>query len=456
VSIRWPSRARDAGPRPGAGRLARNLLCLLAACFGNPAALAGEIVRAEGSLPAGGRWAAERPSNWNGTLLLYSRGYGAPEEVPLAPRGTREWLLTQGYAIAGANYSAPGWALEEAVPDQLATLDLVAQSFGAPRRVIAWGSSMGGLVTVALAERHPDRIDAALTSCGSVGGSVGMMNMALDGAFVFKTLLAPKSDIRLTRIDDDRANGARAQAVLDAAQQTPAGRARIGLAAVLAGLPTWTQPETPRPAPTDHEERQRQAAAAFVMGVFFPRVDQERRAGGIYSWNEGVDYGAQLRASGRMAHVQALYELAGLDLRADLGRLSREPRIKADPTAVSYMTRHYVPSGDLRVPLFSYHEIGDGMTSPSLQSAYSDAVHTAGRQSNLATGWVLAAGHCRFHLTEHAAALRAVEERLDSGRWNVAPAVLNGGKAGSIEAPARFFSPEPPVFLRPFSSRMEK
>ena len=56
------------------------------------------------------------------------------------------------------------------------------------------------------------------------------------------------------------------------------------------------------------------------MGVFVPRVDQERRAGGIYSWNTGVDYRAQLQRSGRLAFVRHFYALAGLDLERDLAR----------------------------------------------------------------------------------------------------------------------------------------
>ena len=135
-------------------------------------------------------------------MLLYSHGYSpvlssAPPST--APRGLHDQLLAEGYALAASAYSGAGWALEEAPRDQLEVFDAFAQRFGKPRRTIAWGDSMGGLVSVALAERHAERIDAALPMCGSVSGSLGMLNTALDGAFAFRTLLAPDSDIRVVR-----------------------------------------------------------------------------------------------------------------------------------------------------------------------------------------------------------------------------------------------------------------
>jgi pimeloyl-ACP methyl ester carboxylesterase len=419
------------------------LLALMALAGSQPAT---ENATAEGRTPAGGRWAAEYPANWNGTLLLWSRGYGSSDTVASAPRGTRELLLRRGYALAGTEYSASGWAVEEAVPDQIATLKAVSERFGPPRRVIAWGASMGGLITIALAERHPDRFVGALSSCGSIGGSIGMMNMALDGAFAFKTLLAPESDIRLVEVDDDRVNAARVRAALEAAQRTPAGRARIALAAALAAR------RARPPAEDEHAEQQRQAAAAFVFGTFLPRVDQEKRAGGVFSWNSGIDYRAQLRASERQAHVSALYREAGLDLEADLDRLNAAPRIAADPVAVAYMRDNYVPSGQLRIPVLSYHEIGDGATSARLQTAYQDIVRRAGREDMFRAAWVRRAGHCGFTAAEHLAALEALETRIADDRWPASPERLNdlAEKVGESEGRFTRFRPPPP--LRPCSA----
>jgi pimeloyl-ACP methyl ester carboxylesterase len=383
-------------------------------------------------LPGGARWAAQVPANWNGTLLLWSRGYspnvGAPEIGP-APLQTA--LLSAGYALAGSDYGASGWALEQAVPAQFATLAAFTARYGKPRRTIAWGNSMGGLVSTEIAERRPARVDGAAVFCASIGGAVGMMNMALDGAYAFRTLVAPDSGIRVVGIDDDMVNARRVSEALAAAMATPEGRARTALAGVLAGLPGWTIPGSPAPAPTDHEGQIRQMADAFVRGVFLPRVDQERRAGGSFSWNRGIDYRRQLALSGRREMVETLYRQAGLDLEADLARLNGGTRIAAAPHAVAYMTNHYTSNARPAVPLLTVQAVGDGLTSPSLQRAYVEAV----RGSDVRSLWVNQAGHCNFTAQTVVPAIRYLEARIANGRW---PA-----------QPAGFIAHRPPPMLRP-------
>lgn len=384
------------------------------------------------TLPSGARWAAEVPPRWNGTLLLWSRGYspvvGAPEA---APRQIRDMLLAQGYALAGSDYGAAGWALAQAVPAQRDTVQAFSTVFGKPRRVIAWGYSMGGLVSTALAEQRPAAVDGALAMCASIGGAVGMMNMALDGAYAFRTLVAPQSDIRLVRIDDDRTNAKRVGDAIAAAMRTPEGRARLALAGVLAGIPGWTSADRPEPAAADRDAQLEEIARSFAMGAFLPRVDQEKRAGGVFSWNTGIDYRRQLARSERRKFVEALYRRAGLDLDADLARLNAGPRIGADPKAVAYMLRNYTPTARPTVPVVAVQAVGDGLTSPSLQRAYVDATPPGAVRSL----YVRAAGHCGFTPEVALAAIRYLDDRLQRGRWD--------------KAPAQFTRYTPPPMLRP-------
>lgn len=372
---------------------------------------------AQGKTAAGATWAAEVPANWNGTLLLWSRGYSATLSAPeTAPANARQLLLDKGYALLASDYGAAGWALEQAVPAQRAALDGFAATYGAPRQTIAWGQSMGGLVTTALAEHAAPRLDGAMAFCPSIGGAVGMMNMALDGAFAFRTLAAPQ--VQLTGITDDMANGRRAQDALTAAMATPQGRARVALAGVLGGLPGWTRRDHAQPTADDVDAQADEIGAALVGGVFLPRADQEARAGGVFSWNKGVDYAAQLRLSGRRAFVEALYRKAGLDLDADLARLKAAPRVAAKPAAVSYMMAHYTPTARPLVPLLSVQAVGDGATSPSLQRAYVEAADPA----HVAALWLNAAGHCGFSGAAMVTALRHLEQRLDGQGWGNPPA----------------------------------
>jgi pimeloyl-ACP methyl ester carboxylesterase len=369
---------------------------------------------ATGVLNSGAKWAAEVPANWNGTLLVWGRGYSAKLGAPeLAPANAKPLLLEKGYALLASDYGAAGWSLAEAVPAQTQAIAAFAQTYGQPKTTIAWGNSMGGLVTTALAEQARPMVDGAIAFCPSIGGAVGMMNMALDGAYALQQLLGRDAGLQLTGVSDDRANGQKAESVVQVALTHPQGRARLALAGVLSGIPDWTRRDSPRPAQGDIEAQVDEIGASFTFGTFLPRVDQEQRAGGAFSWNKGVDYAAQLTLSGRRAFVEALYAEAGLDLKADLARLNGGARVSAKPAAVRYMMEHYTPNARPMVPLLSVQAIGDGATSPSLQRAYQEAANPA----MFSTLWLAQAGHCGFSGEVLVASLRQLEQRLADGAW---------------------------------------
>ncbi len=145
-------------------------------------------------LPDGAHYLIEVPSNWNGTLVLYSHGYVFPGQPnPALDAGdplTEAALLNQGYALAGSAYSTAGWALQQAFQDQIALLNFFDATCGQPLRTIAWGHSLGGIITAGLVQLNPGRFNGALPMCGVLAGGVGTWNQALDGAFAFQVLLA--------------------------------------------------------------------------------------------------------------------------------------------------------------------------------------------------------------------------------------------------------------------------
>ena len=431
------------------------LLCGLCWWTGAESASEPAAQRIVGAHANGAGWIIEMPAEWNGTLLLYSHGYSpvlSTARPESAPREARTWLLSHGYALAASSFTAGGWALAEAPVDQVQVLDQFVQRFGQPRRTIAWGSSMGGLVTLALAERQPQRVHAALSLCGSVSGSLGMLNTALDGAFAFRTLLAPDSDIRIVNVEDDRANTARVQSVLQAAWTTPTGRARVVLAAALAQLPSWSDAAQPQPAAKDFAAQSEQLRRTFAMGVFVPRVDQERRAGGVYGWNAGVNYRRLLAQSPLRSLVRHMYAQAQLDLDADLARLDAAPRIEARADAVAYMRANFVPRGNWRVPVLTLQTIGDGLTVPATHGGLLQLTRAAGAQRMLGQLWLERAGHCTFTASELVAALLTLEQRLDTGRWSLQPELVaaRGASAGSA---AQFISYRAPPMPRQCGAR---
>jgi pimeloyl-ACP methyl ester carboxylesterase len=413
----------------------------------------------------------EVPARWNGTLFLYSHGYvapGAANPASAAPdRAVAQWLLDAGYALAGSAYSSTGWAIEDALKDQVALLDHFAQTVGQPKRVIAIGASLGGIITAGLVQDYPSRFAGAIPLCGVLAGGVAAWNTGLDGAYAFKTLIAPSSNLQLVHIADPAANLALANSLIAPALQTPIGRARIALMAALSDLPGWFLPTSPPPAPTDYEAMaaaQAQWEARIDLGFAFSnRAELEQRAGGNPSWNVGVDYARQLGFSADDAEVVALYRAAGLDLAADLRALNAGATIRPDPHAVAYLERNVSFDGNLSVPVLTMHTTADGLVVPQDETAYADVVRSAGKQDMLRQVFVQRAGHCAFTSAEVITLIQAMLTRLDIGRWPDAvltPAALNASAlrlgsgpntfGGLFAAAPAFAQFDAGPYLRPF------
>jgi pimeloyl-ACP methyl ester carboxylesterase len=173
------------------------------------------------------------PTNFKGTVLLYSHGYrfGTPIPAALAtplglaaspsyakvsnPAFTAAFgsdvayigsnaaevaptdtvatnLLAQGFALAGTGYARQGWATAEGVESGAAMINLI-NSGAVPdaKKILVWGDSLGGLISQTLAEKYPKRIAGSLPSCGVVEGPLQAFSGAMTLMFTLKTLGVP-------------------------------------------------------------------------------------------------------------------------------------------------------------------------------------------------------------------------------------------------------------------------
>jgi pimeloyl-ACP methyl ester carboxylesterase len=173
------------------------------------------------------------PTNFKGTVLLYSHGYrfGTPIPAALAtplglaaspsyakvsnPAFTAAFgsdvayigsnaaevaptdtvatnLLAQGFALAGTGYARQGWATAEGVESGAAMINLI-NSGAVPdaKKILVWGDSLGGLISQTLAEKYPKRIAGSLPSCGVVEGPLQAFSSAMTLMFTLKTLGVP-------------------------------------------------------------------------------------------------------------------------------------------------------------------------------------------------------------------------------------------------------------------------
>lgn len=453
------------------------LLAILGAALATPTtayAAVGPVHGATGTID-GAAFLIDIPANWNGTLLLYSHGYVAPGDPnPARDAGdpfTAAYLLGNGYALAGSSYSTTGWALQQAFHDQMALLDYFQDHYAKPTRTIAWGHSLGGIITAGLIQRNPETFAGALPMCGVLAGGPGVWNQGLDAEFVFKTLAPEKEAVplQLVNISDPSANLTAAETVLAMENATEQGQARIALAAAVGDTPGWFTPGSPEPKANQFGMRE---ANQFLWDKFvdFPflfalRAELEFRAGGNPSWNTGVDYERQLNRSINKDEVMALYTKAGLNLNADLEKLENAQRVSATPAALDYLSKYIVFNGDIEQPVLTMHTTGDGLVLNQDEQAYASVVSSQGNSGLLRQTFVHRAGHCTFTPAETVTAFNALIHRMDTGRWgdSTSPAKMNTAAAtlGALNTlgppsgfvPPAFLSFKPAVFLRPFDAR---
>jgi pimeloyl-ACP methyl ester carboxylesterase len=431
----------------------------------------GAVTTLNGTLADGATYLIQCPGGaWNGTLYLYSHGYVTPGAAnPAEDVGdpiTAGWMLSHGYALAGSSYATTGWAIQQALPDQINTMNTFDSTYGTPKTTVAWGHSLGGIITAGLIQDYPNRFDAALPMCGVLSGGVATWNTALDGAYAFQKLIDPS--VQIVNITNPTANLENAEAAVAAAQQTAAGRARLALVAALADVPGWFTPLSAEPGATDYTAQEANQYLWFTQ-VTFPfifafRADLEAKAGGNPSWNTGVNYSSDLSKSADASEVKALYGSAGLSLGHDVQTLNLAKRINAKPKAVAWLARNISFDGDISVPVLTMHTTGDGLVVPENEQAYKAVVDRAGHGALLRQVFVNRAGHCAFTPAETITAVQTLENRLSTGKWNVpAPAAMNAeavalgpqfnvftqGSSLAPTAPA-FISYTPARYLRPF------
>ncbi len=449
------------------GRFARVALAVVSATAAIgvlaavPAAGAAGSTSYSGTTSDGGQWIADVPSAWNGTVLLYSHGFGPPVAADAPDPTTQQALLDRGYALAGSSYDPNGswWALNSALTDQFQTLSSVEALLPhAPRRVLAVGTSMGGLISSLETERGNGRIDGSLTTCGIVAGAINLNNYQLDGEYTMSRLLAPDEAIKLVHFTDpgDGLNtGYQLDAVASQAQATPQGRARLALAMAYMNVATWAPGET-MPAPHDYPAQEQQQydvqfkpaappISTTMDFVEFGRPYIEQAAGGNGSWTAGVDFARLLARSPYAPEVASLYRTAGLNLGRDLQTLTRNANIKADPGALRSLDRSSVPTGRLQVPELDMHTISDQLVPVQQENYYRHTVQRAGRSGLLRQAFIQRQLHCNFTPAELVAGVLAVQHRVESGRWgSVAdPGRLEATASGLGLGDAAFIRYEP-------------
>ena len=390
-----------------------------------------------GTLADGATWIADVPASWNGTLLLYSHGYGPLVAADAPDPTTQAALLGMGYALAGSSYDPHGswWALGSAVRDQFQTLSTVEQTVlqTNPSAVYAVGTSMGGLISALEDQNSGGRLDGSLTTCGLVGGANNLNQYQLDGEYAISQLLAPSQNIQLTNFTigpptfADSANSAgQLTTAVTTAQTSAQGQARLALAFAFLNVSPWGG--STMPGIYDYAGQEQGQYTDYTTGLFGSPINPitfivegreqiEAAAGGEGAGTVGVNFTQLLHQSSYYPEVKALYENAGLSLQSDLQTLASNATLKPDQPAYRWLARTSVPSGHLQVPELDLHTISDPLIPVQQENYYAALVNRAGSSSLLRQAFVEAQGHCAFTSADLIAGLNALESRVSTGSW---------------------------------------
>ena len=379
-----------------------------------------------GTLADSAAWIAQVPADWNGTVLLYSHGFGPLLAADAPSPGSGAQLLAQGYALVGSSYDVNGswWALDTAVSDQFGSLTAFLAASGLhPRHTLAVGTSMGGLINSLIDQDAYGRVQGAVTFCGLVAGGVDLNNYQLNAEYAMTELLPGAAGVQIrdfASMAAGTAAGTDLSTAVTSAQSTAAGRARIALSAALLNETDWTTGATPPPA-GDYAGQELQEEEMLTSGqlqfIESGRYSIAQAEGGDSGYNIGVDYGALIRQSPYSRQIKSLYKAAGLNLEADIATLDRHESYAPEGDSLRRTQATSVNTGRLQVPELDVHTVSDQLAPVPFEAAYAQRVALAGSSTLLRQVYVNAIGHCNFTDADMVAAIDAMSAVVARRHW---------------------------------------
>lgn len=310
------------------------------------------------------------PEKWNGGLVMFAHGYEGEGDGRGSVRGSplSGHLSAAGYAWAASGYRSKGYRPDWFMTDMLALRTRFIGQFGSPKWTILHGRSMGGHVTIASLELHPEIYQGALIECGIVDG-VGLV----DWLYAYTAAAEYFSGVRL----------------LDA-------RDRQTFSALVNG--PWLDAMG---TPGNYTERGHRfdSVVKHLMGGDLPlRLEgmRQRYIMNLNSRDPGPDRARELARHASTTHVRYGID-PGLGVTEDelnrgIRRVTPAPGARAREGNPVFAEL----TGKIRVPLMTIHETADFRVPFRLQQDYRRRTLAAGTSHLLVQRAVRWAGHCSF------------------------------------------------------------
>jgi pimeloyl-ACP methyl ester carboxylesterase len=316
----------------------------------------------------GADYMISKPDNWNGGLILFAHGYEGEREGKgsLGESRLSAYFKKGNYAWAASGFRSAGYHPDWFLADTIAVRKRFIEMYGQPRWIILYGESMGGHVTVAALEQHPELFQAGMTECGVVDG-VGL----IDWTYAYTAAAEYFSGVPLldARPEEFRqlVHGPFVERIGAPGQYTERGRRFDSVVKYLAGgdLPL--------------REKGLESQYLEILRARHP----------------GPEYAQELA---RYADTRSIAYNIDPGLGVDAATLNREiRRVRPEPGAQEATDPAYkLFTGRLRVPLLTLHGTADFDVPLRMEQNYRGRTIVAGTSALLVQRTERMAAHCDF------------------------------------------------------------
>jgi pimeloyl-ACP methyl ester carboxylesterase len=345
----------------------------------------------------GSLYALYIPEHWNGDAVYYVHGI----RPPLAPITlddqdnffqVRDALGAQGYAFAYSSFSENGLAVKDGAQRTHQLRGLLASELNGqrPNRSYLAGYSLGALVALELGEKFPDQYSGVLAMCGMIGGTPLELQYVGDVRALFDAYypgVLPGSVISVT--GPPLTIGEVQQRVIAAITPTPTNpQAPLGMFAIASTSQTplaWVPGNLGDPSSPAFQT----LVGSLITALYYQLIGTpdvlDRTHGHSPYDNRNVIYtmgSPSVPAPQLIPVIQAMIAASN----------SRVTRYDITPDAQNYLAKNYLPTGNLRLPVVSVHNVFDPLVPFFHEAAYKLVANS----SMLFQRPVPNYGHCNF------------------------------------------------------------
>ena len=329
----------------------------------------------------GAEYAIFVPNGWNGDVVFYAHGI-IPPLAPVGFPGSGDWddagairdgLGQLGYAVAYSTFNENGYAIKNGIQRTHQLRGIFISKIGRPHRSFLVGHSLGAQVSQALAELHSDQYDGVLAMCGVLGGTkletdyIGNVRTLFD--FFYPGVL-PGNTMEMPIVITDPTTQI-APPVLAAINANPPG---------LGYIATDVNVQLAGNGPQEWAVSLINALAYQAIGV---NDLLARTHGHILFDNQSTVY-----------HSPLFPAPFNDFLNASISRYT------ATDDALAWLDNNYEPTGNLLIPMITFHKTRDRLVPYRHEAAYFGKVSAAGNTANLLQRSQASFGHCDLGVPE--------------------------------------------------------